>query len=71
MAMTLFQKGREAGVCKGVDADVAADAVIAIMIVTLEKYAGSRQGIHKLNDALGMIADAIAGGKRGPFEALG
>ncbi len=69
--ITIYDDGHKKGLFKPVDSAFASDIIISIITAALKNFHLSKEPLVIFNDALNMIADAVAFKNRIVFKALG
>jgi len=68
---TIYDDGSKKGLFKPVDSNFATDVIVKIIISAVKNFHLSKEPLRMFNDALNMIADAVAFKNRIAFETLG
>lgn len=68
---TIYDDGHQKGLFKPVDSNFATEVIVSIITAAAKNFYLSKEPLRMFNDALNMIADAVAFKNRIVFEALG
>ena len=68
---SIYENGSQKGFFKPVDPHFATEVIISIIIASVKNFHLSKNPVRMFNDALSMIADAVAFKNRIIFDAMG
>ena len=66
----IYNKGRYAGIFKPIEPVFATEAIVTILVAALKSFHKTPEPVRMFNDALSMIADAVAFNKRIVFNEM-